>query len=164
MKNIIFSLLLLSSMIEANTNTEDLSWVDEQVQAIKPARDGESNRNISRIKDPFIFLKKNSLKKDEEKKVSVKSSSSLNASSTKSVTSSTDSLTKAPVIYKKGTFKLNAIINSSALINGKWYKLGDIVNSYKIVSVDTKTVTLKNGSNKKVLSTATKNTKLKFKK
>lgn len=166
MKTILISLFAASTLIYANDQQIDLSWVDKQVEAIKPPRDGESNRNISRIKNPFIFLKKNSLKKDEDKDISSKSSRSplIVNTEVKSATSSSGSIKPKPVVYSKGSFVLSAIINNSAMINGKWYKLGDVVNDYKIINVDNKTVTLKNNANTKVLTTASKNSKLKFKK
>ena len=56
MKN---SILLLSMFMSAALLSDELSWVDEQVQAIKPARQGMQNHNLNIIKDPFIFLAKN---------------------------------------------------------------------------------------------------------
>ena len=63
MKNFIILSLILTSL--AATTNKELSWVDKQVEAIKPPRDGESLSNISRIKDPFIFLKKDLTKQIE---------------------------------------------------------------------------------------------------
>ncbi|MCW8838430.1 MAG: hypothetical protein OQK11_06990 [Thiovulaceae bacterium] len=161
MKTILISLFFLSSLTMANN---DLSWVDAQVEAIKPPRDGESNRNISKIKNPFIFLKKNSLNKSTDKKVSSKSNrrTIYQNTRTKTITNSTSKVKKASV-YIKGSLVLSAIINNSALISGKWYKLGDIINNYKITDIGRKTVTMKNKSRTKLLSTASKNKKLKFK-
>ncbi|QFR49020.1 hypothetical protein FJR48_04485 [Sulfurimonas lithotrophica] len=159
MKTIIIFIFLTSSLL---ANNDDLSWVDTQIEAIKPPRDGESNINMSKIKNPFIFLKKNSSKKETDKK-SVNVSSKANKKEVSKVSGSVTEVSTTP-LYKKDSFVLYAIINKTALINGKWYKLGDIVNSYKITHLDNKTVTLKNSSKTKVLSTASKNTKLKFKK
>ncbi len=56
MKNL-YSLLIL--LIATQLFSNELTWVDEQVEAIKPARIGVSQKEISKIKDPFIFLHKN---------------------------------------------------------------------------------------------------------
>ena len=157
MKTLILSFVLISTTLISN---DDLSWVDKQVEAIKPPRDGESNDNISNIKDPFIFLKKNFLGKngkkalDKQKAIYKKSRIRRTSSNSRSSTSSR---------FPKYNFKLSAIINKSALINGKWYKLGDKIKGCKIIDVNKNTVTLKYKSSKKVLTTASK-TKLKFKK
>jgi hypothetical protein len=151
MKNFILLPLILTSL--AAITNEDLSWVDKQVQAIKPPRDGESLSSISRIKDPFIFLKKDSSK----------SSKKSPASTSKSMTNSGALTSKAPVVFTKNSLVLGAIINKVALINGNWYKVGERVNGYKVHSISRKSVTLKNGSKTKLLTTASKNKKLKFK-
>ena len=64
-------LLFIASLLCAN----ELSWVDEQVEAIKPARPGIDNSIISAIEDPFIFLEKNGYKKtkkQQKKRVLIK--------------------------------------------------------------------------------------------
>jgi hypothetical protein len=156
MKKILTPLLFSSLVLSANN--VDLSWVDEQVQAIKPPRDGESIRNISRVKNPFIFLKKNSTKKDDNKN---NKTPETKLSSTKKL--DTESESKATTVFSKNSFLLGGIINKTALINGEWYNVGDTVNGYKIVKIEKKTVSLSDGSKSKLLTTATKNTKLKFK-
>lgn len=156
MKSLLFIPLILTAALSANN--DDLSWVDTQVDAIKPPRDGESTSNISRIKDPFIFLKKNSTQKESKSKKSPKAMIANKTKNTKS-----NSTSEKPVVFSKHSLSLGAIINSTAFINGKWFKLGESVNGYKITKIDKKTVTLVDGSKTKVLSTATENTKLKFK-
>lgn len=156
MKNIFTPLLIISTMLYANN--DDLSWVDKQVNAIKPPRDGESISNISKIRNPFIFLKKNLIKKDNK---NVPKTKVVNANTDKKSISNTAE--KKPVVFTKNSFVLSAIINNTALINGKWHKLGELVNGYKITQINKKTVSLKSGSKTKVLSTATENPKLKFK-
>jgi hypothetical protein len=151
MKNFIILSLILTSL--AATTNKELSWVDKQVEAIKPPRDGESLSNISRIKDPFIFLKKDS------------SSGSKKSPSTtsKSINNSSASTSKTPVVFTKNSLVLGAIINKVALINGNWYKIGERVSGYKVYNISRNSVTLRNGSKTKLLTTATQNSKLKFK-
>jgi len=147
----IFTPLLLSSVLVL-ANTIDLSWVDKQIEAIKPPREGESMKNISQIKNPFVFLSNN----EEKTKGSAKKSE--NSEKNKEALKQQKS-----VVFSKNSFLLGAIINKTALINNKWYRVGDIVNGYTIVSIDKKTVNLKNASLSKILTTKTQNTKLKFK-
>ena len=155
MKKLSLSLILLASLLTAN----ELAWVDEQVNAIKPARVGENNSNISRIKNPFIFLKKNGYNIDKI--------NTTNSSLTKKITSSTNStknsLQATKQYYSSSSFTLGMVINNSAYINGKWFKIGDKINNYKITKIAKSSVTLKQNSIIKVISIATKNNNLKFK-
>ena len=150
MKKLTLFLMLLTSLLVAN----DLSWVDEQVDAIKPPRSGERNSNINKISDPFIFLKKNGY--DANKKNTKKS---VKPNKTRSLTG--DSTIKP--VFSNSMFRLAMIINNSALINSKWYKVGDWINKYKIIKISKSSVTLKQNSIIKVISTVTKNNNLKFK-
>jgi len=164
MKTIILFLFITSVTVIANDKAIDLSWVDEQVEAIKPARDGELNSNITKIKDPFIFLKKNYLNEDKKTSKNSKSNSIRANKNYKKTTNSGAKSYKKRTAYSNKSFVLSAIINKSARINGKWYKLNDRVKGYKITDIKNKTVTLKRKSKTLVLSTASKNSKLKFKK
>ena len=49
-------IILLSIISALSLFGNELSWVDEQVAAIKPPREGISNKEISKLKDPFIFF------------------------------------------------------------------------------------------------------------
>jgi hypothetical protein len=160
MKRLILLPILVISAL--NATSEDLSWVDEQVNAIKPPRDGESMSNISKIRDPFIFLEKNG-SKDKKDKASVASKTLTANSNTSSSSNSLDEAKDKPPVFTKNSFVLGAIINDSALINGKWHKKGDTVNSYKITEIGKKIVTLRSGSNTKILTTVSENSKLIFK-
>ena len=95
----ILLLLVLSTTLFSN----ELSWVDEQVEAIKPPRHGILGRDISKLKDPFIFL---SAKKVYKKRSSYKRYKR----------------TSKRVSNYPSNIKLEAIMNKSAFINAKWYK------------------------------------------
>jgi ribosomal protein L20 len=145
MKKILLILTFFVGFLYAN----ELAWVDEQIKAIKPPRVGLSSKEIYSLKDPFIFLsKKKALKKKTKKQLKKNSKYS----------------------YKKRTrtrtyhFKLQAIMNKSALINNKWYKEGQFVNGYKIAKVHLNTVVLTRGSKKITLTTKSEKTNLKFNK
>ncbi|MFT7859396.1 MAG: hypothetical protein ABXS93_00525 [Sulfurimonas sp.] len=147
--------LSVSTVLAANTATQlktsELSWVDEQVAAIKPPRKGARDYYLNSIRNPFVFLNKGNVKK--------KGSSKPTASKTKKSTSKTTTTT---VVKKKPKLTLEAIINKAALIDGKWYREGQKVYSYKLERVDGKQVILTRDKKRVVLSTKTKRRSLKF--
>jgi len=137
-------------------NANELAWVDEQVQAIQPPRDGIGSEKVSLLQDPFIFLEKNKSKKeDKEDKRDV---------NVLSVPFSTPNILSAPSEKKaKKVYLLSAVINSSALINGNWYKVGDAIGSYKVSKIEKTSAVLSKKDKTLVLSTMTKIKNLKFK-
>jgi len=149
MKNLIITSIFLS--ITSNVFATELSWVDEQIQAIKPAR---KSSKIGNIKSPFIFLKKNkNIKKTprvESRRVSTTSSS------TQAVSTRVIQRVYTPLV-------LDAILNNTALINGRWYKQNDKIKSYTIKKIEKSTVILKNEDRTIRLSTNVKKQSLKFK-
>ena len=149
---IIVSLLLYTLCLHAN----ELSWVNKQIEAIKPPRSGLKNSNMESLNDPFIFLKKNQSKKDPKKSTSL---NSQKTSANGTLPATTDSLTVKKVDIK---FSLVAIINKSALINGKWYKQDTQINGYNISIIDYKSVLLTKKSKKILLSTRSIDKKLNF--
>ena len=144
MKTLYIALLfLLAQHLYAN----ELTWVDEQVEAIKPPRIGISEKEIDKIKDPFIFLVK------EEDKVE------------KSTKKSSKKAHKRVHFVKKHYSKklhLEAILNKSALINQRWYKEGQWVYGYKLVKVNRTSVVLQKQNKKLLLSTVSRSKNLKF--
>jgi len=135
----------LSFLISLNLVANELEWVDEQVEAIKPPREGMKGKEISSIKDPFIFLKKNAPKKATSKSGKKTSSTSIKK-----------------VIKTPQSYKLTTVINRSALINGKWYKEGEVMHGYKIAEVNPQSVLLTKKKKKLLLSTHSKNRNLNF--
>ncbi len=132
----------------------ELSWVDEQIEAIKPPRKSVKLRGI---RDPFIFLKKNK----SAKKVS--SASKTRRAPSKSSKTTSKVRGKTTIKVKINAFELSTIMNSSAMINGSWYKKNAKVRGYTVVEVAKTSVTLKKGDKKLILSTNSKNPNLKFK-
>ncbi len=147
MKTIFFLIPILITISCAN----ELSWVDKQIEAIKPSRVGVSLKEISKLKDPFIFLHKD---KEEKQKVKLNKNTVYKTH-----------IPSKPTIQKvhKGLF-LEAILNKSALINGKWYKVGDKIYGYTVVNINAKSVELVKNKKKKILTTKSKKTNLKFSK
>jgi len=109
-KIIIASLLFLQTTYSAN----ELSWVDTQIDAIKPERVGIDDSKIIKVEDPFIFFKKDS-KKDKSIKIST---SVKHKNIVKQIPSTNNDVKQTPP-----DMKLSAIINNSALINGEWYRV-----------------------------------------
>ncbi len=145
MKNL-YSLLIL--LIATQLFSNELTWVDEQVEAIKPARIGVSLQEISKIKNPFIFLHKN----DNSKLSGAK----------KGISPVSYSRYKKTIKRRTIHFSLDAILNKSAMINGKWYKQGSYMYGYKLVKVDRKSVLLIRKNKKLLLSTVSRSKKIKI--
>ncbi len=61
------------------------------------------------------------------------------------------------------SYDLQAIMNKRAKISGKWYKLDDKIDDYKIVSIKDGVVWLKNSAHKKRLTIRKKNEKITIK-
>jgi len=151
-------LLLIYILSLSTLMADELSWVDEQVSAIKPSRHGVSNTKISKLRNPFIYLKKNMPKKDEASKTNTTNSSTSTGSSSKRSRRVVSSIKT-----KNGVFYLSAIINSAALINDVWYKKGDSFFGYKITKISRTSVTLQKNNKRTLLTTKTEFNKLKFK-
>ena len=154
MKTIIIT---LSILLSTSLLSDELSWVDEQVQAIKPSRTGMKSNNVSKLKDPFIFLRKNR-GEDEIKTVA-----------TKKATDTKPSATTAKVQDKKVNsvnkiLSLGVIMNNSAMISGDWYKIGDLINGYKVSEVTNNSVLLTKNKKELLLSTKSISKQLKFQK
>ena len=140
-----YLLPILFLLFTINLYSDELQWVDKQIEAIKPPRQGIRDAKIALLKDPFVFAKSSS-SKDGVKSVAKNSQSSKY---------------KPTKRYTK--YVLKTIINKSAMINGKWYKINDKVGFYTLSDVKRTSVTLSYKSKKLVLSTASKNKNLKFK-
>jgi len=138
--------ILMTLMFTLNLSANELSWVNEQVEAIKPPRAGMKRSELSALKDPFIFLKKN------EKETT---------SSTKK-TKKTFTATPLKRAQKEASLSLTMLMNTSALINGKWYKVGDRVHGYRLSKIDAKSVLLSKHNKKRLLTTSSKTKNLNF--
>lgn len=140
-KLFIISLILLSNSLFAN----ELLWVDEQVEAIKPPRKGMDTQALASLQDPFVFLQK-----EEKKAIPSPLNNGL-------VTVPIKSVKKSPKVLT-----LSVILNNSAMINDVWYKKGDKVNGYQVSQISTKTVLLTNKKKQLLLTTKSSSKNLKF--
>lgn len=143
MKNL---LIILTILLSSSLFSNELDWVDEQVEAIKPARSGMSYKTVSSLHNPFVYLKK----KEKE-------------NTTSSTVAQTTSNTKTQKVKQtKQVLTLWLIMNDSAKINDVWYKKGDRVNGYEIQEIDSQSVLLTKKKKKLLLSTRSSNKNLKF--
>ena len=152
MKTLLIAIMIL---LTSSLNSDELAWVNEQVEAIKPPRTGMKSRELSIVKDPFIFLNKN--RTDTSKKANNtkrKSSSIPNRTTTSS--------SSQKIVKKKRTLSVTMLMNSSAFINGKWYKVGDKVRGYRVSKIDSSSVLLTKNKKKLLLSTNSKSKNLNF--
>lgn len=147
-------IILLTLSLSSSLYATELEWVDEQIEAIKPPRKGV---NIASVENPFVFLQKN---KPEVKKGAKQASGSSKKAATSKTAASTKTDEETSV---KKSFTLSTIINSSAMIDGSWYKVSDKVSKYTVTDITKTTVTLKDGTKELTLSTVSKNQNLKFK-
>ena len=153
MKNIIsiLSLLLISTIAFAEAAApiakpkpsvnkgEELSWVDEQIKAILPPRKGKSTTYIDTVTQPFIFVVVTKEGKDGV------------------------AISKTSRVFKRSwraPLRVNIIINSKALIAGKWCSVNDWVQGYKVVAIGKNTVKLVKNKKSKILSIKQDNKKI----
>ncbi|MDD2789421.1 MAG: hypothetical protein PHU40_02020 [Sulfurimonas sp.] len=141
-KNLLLGFFVCTLTLSSN----ELAWVDHQIDAIKPPRTGVTSATISALSDPFIFL---------EKKV--------NSDATKQVAATSGTYTFKSPAPTAPTLILSAVMNDSALINAKWYKVGDTIHGYKVLSIDLKSAHLASKNKKLTLTTHSDSKNLKFK-
>ncbi|MDD4883525.1 hypothetical protein [Sulfuricurvum sp.] len=130
--------------VPSSNTDKELTWVDEQIQAILPSRIGIPEGFINSLKDPM------------------KMKASLPSGITGSRLLPPPKLgSNLPVIEEP--LRLQAIINKSVLINGKWYKLNDSVRNYTLSEIKNNSVLLMGKKEQKLILFLTKqNTNIKI--
>jgi hypothetical protein len=105
-------------------NDKELIWVNEQIQAIIPSRVGVRDGFINSLIDPIKYIVPIHLP-------------SARTGSTLLAPPKLGSMSFIPAIPKviEEPLRLQALMNKSALINGKWYKLNDTVRSYNLAEI-----------------------------
>ncbi|RUM73238.1 MAG: hypothetical protein DSZ11_06340 [Sulfurovum sp.] len=131
MKNTNIMNLLLIPMLSLGLNASTLSHVEikTMVEKTKHKREGIDTSILENMPNPFAIKEV-----AEEKKVVEK--------------------TVAKIVKKKVVVvhHLTAILNHAAFIDGKWYKIGDKVGTFTLVSIDYDSVNLKSKTEQKKLS------------
>ncbi len=131
--------LIISSVIAKDKLTENfkdkLSEYDKFFSQISEKRVGVENKKIDEVKNPFIMT---------YNKIKVKDGNST-------------------VAVKKSTYVLNAIFSNKAKINGIWYKQNSTIGDFKLTSIRSNSVIMKNEHSKKELFIRKSNvSKIKF--
>ena len=147
MKTLLLITTIVGTLLANDANT---AWVDKQVAAIKPPRSGLSTQAINNVKSPFIIVKpkaKPGAKTASKRKAKAKPKTGV-------------AVKKAPSAI--GPLKLIAVLNNSALINGKWYKTNEKVRGYSVSKIDQKSVVLRKGKREKKLFISIANPKIKI--
>ena len=103
----------------------DFTWIDRQIEAIQSPRVGISKKSIEAINNPFILYEDSNPKEPQ----------------------AIQSTSKTQPI----NFRLDAIINKSAMINGKWYKEKEYILNYKVAKINKKSILLTQKENKILL-------------
>jgi hypothetical protein len=121
---------------------KELTWVDEQIQAILPARIGVADGLINALLDPMKMTKP------------------------APVASTGIKLLAPPTLGKTGILlppkpveeplRLQAMVNKSVLISGKWYKVGDMVRNYTLTEIKPNSVLLLGKKRQKLILFLTK--------
>lgn len=112
---------------------KELAWVDEQIQAILPARVGVADGYINSLNDPIKY---------------VSSTPVAGANGIKLLPpprlGSMPMLPGMPIVAKvvEEPLRLQGLINKSALINGKWYHINDAVRSYTLAEIKPSSILL----------------------
>ena len=132
MKNIVrYKQYILLSLLPLGLNGATLSHVEikTMVEKIKHKREGIDVSVLKDTPNPFAIQEVVKEKKVEKKKV-------------------------VKVVKKKieVVHNLTAILNRAAFIDGKWYKVGDKVGLFTIVSINYDSVDLKSKKGQKKLS------------
>jgi len=131
-------ILLILFVFLSTLFSNELLWVDKQINSILPDRKGIDKKQINFLKSPFVTLLKSN-------KNEIKKNYKINKRRYKS---------------KKVYFNLGAIMNNSALINGHWYKTGKKINGYKIKIINNASVILVNKNKTFTLTTKSKKSTL----
>lgn len=116
---------------------KELTWVDEQIQAILPARVGVPEGYIASLRDPM---------KIKKPPVSPLGSSKLLA----------PPKLGSNTIFVEEPLRLQAIINKTVLISGKWYKINDVVRNYTLTEIKNSSVLLTGKKEQKLILFLTK--------
>ncbi len=122
---------------------DSLSWVDQQIAAIKPKRSGISDSKISEIKSPIRYRK---IETEDAKKADGSKPAVVNI------------MLPEPV----KPLKVTAILNKSALIDGKWLKVNSSIRGYKIRRINSDNVLLQSRNKKLKLFIKEKNDNIKI--
>jgi hypothetical protein len=121
---------------------KELTWVDEQIQAILPARIGIPEGFINSLRDPMKMKKPIPVATIGSRLLAPPSLGSTGII--------------APPKIVEEPLRLLAIMNKSVLISGKWYKVGDNIRNFSLLEVKSNSVVLADKKDQKLILFLTK--------
>lgn len=142
-KLILFITLPLLAFSE--TPKADLSWVDNEIAAIKPPRKGLAPTAVSRLENPFA--------------------TQLMLNQPEAEAAESAGIIASPVAETSGEpgLRLQAILNgSTAMIDGTWYREDEKIEGYVVKQIDDHDVLLQKGKKKLKLSLLVQNEQIKI--
>lgn len=138
----------ITTVIMQPQGDKELSWVDEQIQAILPARVGAPDRVLNALRDPMKLKK--ALPTTLPTATVPSSFRLLSPPKLGATASPTLPVVSVPKIVEV-PLRLQAFINKSVLINGKWYKLGDEVRGMSVAEIRSNSVLLTGPKDQKLI-------------
>jgi len=138
MKKLLF-VALLPLAVYADPISASHETINTQIEEIKPPRVGVSNREIAKVKSPFLYLK-----------------------TVKTKSGKTRTVIEAKKRIRLKPLHLESAINKNIKVNGKWYKEGDRIREYTIIKVSGGEAHLKSKKKDLVLYLNQKNDKIQF--
>ena len=121
---------------------KELTWVDDQIQAILPARIGIPEGFINSLRDPMKMKKSAPVSSVGSKMLAPPKLGSIG-------------IIPPPKIVEE-PLRLLAIMNKSVLISGKWYKVGDNIRNFSLLEVKPNSVVLADKKDQKLILFLTK--------
>lgn len=118
---------------------KELTWVDEQVLAILPARVGIPDGFINSLRDPMKMKK---------------AAPSALPGSKLLAPPKLGSVLQPPIVEEP--LRLLAIMNKSVLINGKWYQVGANIRNFTLSEIKPSSVLLTGKKDQKLILFLTK--------
>lgn len=112
---------------------KELAWVDEQIQAILPARIGVSDGFINSLIDPIKYT--------SPAPVAKSIGTQLLAPPRLGGMPMLPSMPVVPKVVIE-PLRLQGLMNKSALINGKWYHLNETVRGYTLSEIKSNSILL----------------------
>lgn len=106
-----------------NKSDKELAWVDEQIQAILPSRIGVADGFINSLNDPIKYVSQAPRAGDGITKMLAPPK--------------LGGLPAMPLLPKvvEEPLRLQGLMNKSALINGRWYRLNDPIRGFTLAEI-----------------------------
>lgn len=129
------------TVVQQPQSDKELTWVDEQIQAILPARIGVPDGFINSLRDPMKLKTTSQATTGDKLLAPPKLGSTL--------------LPSPPKVIEE-PLRLLAIMNKSVLINGQWYKVGQSVRHFTLNEIRHNSVLLSGPKNQQLILFLTK--------